>query len=402
MEDNAGIMSADTSRRRLLQATALLPSAASAAGRQNVYTRIGVRPLINGMGTVTVLGGSIMPPQVVRAMEQASHHFVDLPELQKKAGERIAQLLGVPAAMVTAGAASAITVATAACVTRGDRRCYARLPDTGGMPNEVIEQKSHRCGYEAQMRLVGVKILEVETREELERAISPRTAMLFYLNKAEEEGRIRRQEWIEVGRKHGIPTFNDAAADVPPPERLSSIVKEGFDLVAFSGGKGLLGPQCSGLLLGRKDLIEGAVPAISPSGGIGRGMKVGKEEIIGLLAAVELYLKTDHRAEFQRLDGRVAEMVEILSKLAGVKAEREVPRIANQVPHLAVTWDEARLGLSVQDVVRRLREGDPPIALLPRGAGRLMASVWMMRGKEHLTVARRLAQVLSGAPKTTS
>ena len=362
-----------------------------------VYTRIGVRPVINGMGTVTVMGGSIMPPEVVRAMDRASRFFVDLPELQKKAGERIAQIVGVPAAMVTAGAASAITVATAACVTRGEARRYAALPDTQGMPNEIIQQKSHRSGYEAQMLLVGARIVWVETREEAERAIGPRTAMMFFLNKNDEAGRIRRQEWVEIGKRHNVPSFNDAAADVPPSGRLSEYVKEGFDLVAFSGGKGLCGPQCSGLLLGRQDLIEAARPAISPAGGIGRGMKVGKEEIIGLLAAVERYIKTDHDAEIRMLEGRVREMIRITSAVKGLTAEVTLPKIANQVPHLAVRWDQAEKKLTTQQVVRQLREGDPPIAVLGSGPGRLLVSVWMMRGNEHRTVARRLREVFARA-----
>jgi len=336
-----------------------------------------------------------MPPEVVRAMEEAGRHFVYLPELQKKAGERIAQLVGVPAAMVTAGAASAITVATAACVTRGDPKRYAALPDTEGMPNEVIQQESHQCGYEAQMRLVGTKILWVKTREDVERAIGPRTAMMFFLNKNDETGAIRRAEWIEIGKKHNVPLFNDAAADVPPASRLSEYVKEGFDLVAFSGGKGLLGPQCSGLLLGRKDLIEAAQPAISPAGGIGRGMKVGKEEIIGLLTAVERYMKTDHDAEARLLEGRVLEMIRVLSPVKGIQAEVTVPKIANHVPHLAVRWDEPEKKLTTEQVVQQLREGDPPIYVLGTGPGQLMVSVWMMRGSEHRTVARRLREILA-------
>ncbi|MBI4878003.1 MAG: aminotransferase class V-fold PLP-dependent enzyme [Acidobacteria bacterium] len=349
------------------------------------------------MGTVTTVGGSLMPPEVKRAMEQASQYFVDVPELQRKAGARIAQIAGVPAAMVTAGAASAITVATAACITRGDRRRYAALPDTRDMPNEIVQQRSHRSGYEAQMLLVGAKIVWVETREEAERAIGPRTAMLFFLNKNDEIGRIRRQEWIEIGKSRNIPLFNDAAADVPPAGRLSGCVKEGFDLVAFSGGKGLCGPQCAGLLLGRQDLIEAARPAISPVGGIGRGMKVGKEEIIGMLAAVERYMKIDHDAEIRMLEGRVREMIRVISAAQGVAAEVTVPKIANQVPHLAVRWDETEKNLTSQQVAQRLREGEPPIAVLGQGRGRLMVSVWMMRGNEHRIVARRLREIFTRA-----
>jgi len=278
-----------------------------------IYTRLGVRPVINAIGTVTVLGGVIMPPEVVAAMEEAGRHFVPMPELLEKSGEHIARLLGVEAAVVTTGAAGAITLATAACVTGTDAQKIRQLPDTRGMRNEVIMQKSHRSGYEAQILLVGTKVIEIETRAELEAAITDRTAMLFFMNKAEPDGQIHREEWIAIGKKHKIPTFNDAAADLPPKAHLSEYCRMGFDLVAFSGGKGLLGPQCSGLLLGRKDLVDAARINSSPFGGIGRGMKVGKEEIIGLVAALERYLKVDHEAEFRELDARVSEISKALS-----------------------------------------------------------------------------------------
>lgn len=359
-----------------------------------VYTRLGVKPVINGMGTVTVLGGSLMAPEVVRAMEEASKYFIHLPDLQKKVGLKLAELIGVPGAMVTTGAAGAITCATAACVIRGERARLGGLPDTQGLPNEVIQQKAHRSGYEAQIRLVGTKVIEVETREELERAIGPRTAMLFYLNKHENDGHIKRQEFLAVAKKHNVPVFNDAAADVPPSNRLGSIVKEGFDLVAFSGGKGLRGPQATGLLLGRADLVETAQQAISPAGGIGRGMKVGKEELIGLLAAVERHLKVDHEAEAKMLDGRVAEMRKLLAGVKDLQTAREVPQIANEVPHLRVEWAGKK---TAKEVHAALLEGEPPIAVLQQGQRQLLVSVWMMRGNEHRTVARRLREVLESA-----
>ncbi len=397
-----------TTRRRFFESSAALAALSSAPSaraaktepdfsKAGVYTRLGVKPFINAIGTVTVYGGSIMPPEVTRAMDEASRYFVNVPELQEKAGARIAELIGVPAAMVTAGAASAITVGTAACIVLGDRSRVGRLPDTTDMPNEVIQQKAHVCGYEAQIRLVGAKIVQVETREELDRAINPRTAMMFFLNKNDPDGKIKRAEWIEVARARNIPTFNDAAADTPPKSRLSSIVKEGFDLVAFSGGKGLLGPQCSGLLLGRKDLIEAGRPCISPFGGIGRGMKVGKEEIIGLLAAVERYMKVDHEAEMRMLEGRAEHIITTLSGVQGLSAKRYVPVIANEVPHVQLEWDEAARNLTVQQVIDQLKAGDPPIAVLGGARGRMAVSVWMMQGSEHRVVARRLREIFSKA-----
>jgi len=369
---------------------------ASDVGKGTVYTRLGVKPLINGMGTVTVVGGSLMPPEVVRAMEEASRQFVYVPDLQQKAGARIAELVGVPAALVTAGAASAITVATAAAMTKGDPKKIAQLPDTTGLPFEVIQQG--RSGYEAQILLTGARVITVETREELDRATSERTAMMFFLNYAEPNVKIKRDEWVRVARERGVVSFNDAAADVPPREHLSQYVREGFDLVAFSGGKGLRGPQSTGLLLGRKDLIDGARTLIAPHGGIGRGMKVGKEEIVGLVAAVERYMTVDLEAEHRVLEAKVEHLKEAVGKVMGVTVETHVPEIANHVPHFVATWGETALGLTAKQVHERLQAGDPPIYVLLSGPGKLTVSVWMMQGDEHRVVARRLRDILATAP----
>src|SRR5512144_266316 len=386
-------------RRSVLQAVAAvaaspsLGAAAPASGGGGVYEKLGVKTLINGMGTVTILGGSLLPPEVVRSMEEASRHFVHLPDLQARAGARIAELIGVPAAMVTAGAASAITVATAAAMTKGDPKKIAQLPDTTGLPFEVIEQG--HSGYEPQVLITGARIVTVETREELDRAIGERTAMMFFLNYAEPNVRIKRDEWVRVARERGIASFNDAAADVPPREHRSQYVREGFDLVAFSGGKGLRGPQCSGLLVGRKDLIDGARALISPHGGIGRGMKVGKEEIVGLVAAVERYMTVDLEAERRTLEAKVDHMKEVVGRVKGVTVETHVPEIANHVPHLAASWDETALGLTAKDVHERLQAGEPPIHVLLTGPGTLTVSVWLMQGDEHRVVARRLRDILA-------
>ncbi|MCP5114856.1 MAG: aminotransferase class V-fold PLP-dependent enzyme, partial [bacterium] len=255
-------MSNTFTRRKVLATGALTTAAAaSSCGGGNttepspdIYLRLGVTPVINGVGTVTNLGGSIVPPEVIDAMVQASRYFIPFRELQQKAGDHIAKLIGVPGAMISCGAASAITCGTAACVTGGDDEKLRALPDTTGMKNEIIQQRAHRTGYESQMLLVGTKTVWVDTREEFEKAVNERTAMAFFLNKADPRGEIKRQEFIEAAKAHGIPTMNDAAAEVPPAERLRTYVEEGFDMVIFSGGKGLLGPQGSGLLLGRRDL----------------------------------------------------------------------------------------------------------------------------------------------------
>ncbi len=393
-------------RRRLLQAAGLSSAAglatASAAtvgltatSPSSLYASLGVKPVINGVGVVTVLGGSIMPPEVIRAMEEASRYFIPLPELEKKVGARIAELLQAPAAMVTCGAASAIAVGTAACLSQGDAAKLRQLPNREGIRYEVIQQKSHRSGYEHQMELCGAKIVSVETRKELEGAINERTGMMFFLNKGEPDGQIKREEFIRIGKERGVPTMNDAASDATPKDNLWKYTKQGFDLVIFSGGKALRGPQASGLLLGRKDLIEASLPAMSPFGGIGRGMKVGKEELCGVLAAVERYLKVDHEAEFRELEARVASIRAALKGVSGVQTDRHVPVIANEVPHVTVQWDETARGLSAQQVSEKLLAGDPPIHVQRPGKGQLLISVWMMRGDEHKIVGRRLREVLS-------
>ena len=244
------------------------------------------------------------------------------------------------------------------------------------------------------MLLAGVKIVPVETRAELDAAINSRTAMLHFLNLADPRGQIQRDEWIQVGKQRAVPTFLDAAADVPPVSNLNSYVKQGFDLVAFSGGKGLFGPQCSGMLLGRQNLIEAAQQAISPHDGIGRGMKVGKEEIMGLLAAVELYLKTDHAAEQREMESKVAHIIQAVAK-NGVTGQLDIPEIANHVPHALLQWDEADKKLTSQEVVKQLMEGEPPIAVSRQRGGGLRISVWLMRGDEHKIVARRLIEIFN-------
>ena len=393
-------MSRSMTRRSLLRtggSAAVLGAAAcedepaeTVAAAQDVYGRLGVTPVINGVGTVTNLGGSIMPPEVIEAMAAASKHFIPFRELQQKAGDHLAEIIGVPAAMISCGAASAITCGTAAAVTGGDDEKLRALPDTAGMKNEIVQQRAHRSGYEAQMALVGCKHVWVDTREELEEAINERTAMMFFLNKADPLGQIQRKEWIEVANTHGVPTMNDAAAEVPPVERLHSYVEEGFDMVIFSGGKGLLGPQGSGLLLGRPDLILAARKAISPHGGIGRGMKVGKEEIAGLVAAVERYLAIDHEAERRELDARAELVLDVLAELTGVSSEKHVPEIANHVPHVLVSWTESEKGLTSQDAVQKLLSGDPPVAVSRAGEGQLRISMWMLRPGQDAVVADRV------------
>ena len=368
------------------------PAAAAQAGR-DYFQELGLRPFINAAGTFTDMTSSLMPPEVIRAFNYASEHFVMLSELQDAVGARIATLVQAEAAMVTAGAASAMTLGTAGVLTGTDRQKITLLPNLLGMKTDVIMQKSHRFGYDHAIRNCGVRILEVETVEDLERAITWNTAMMLFYNNNNTVGQIPDVEFARLGKKHGIPTMNDAAADVPPVENLWKYTKMGFDLVAFSGGKGMRGPQSAGLLLGRKDLIAAARLNAPPNGDtIGRGMKVNKEEILAMLVAVETYLKKDHAAERRDFDERAETIKKSVTAVPGVTAEIFVPEVANHVPHVRITWDESKVRMVPAQVIKLLREGEPSIRVRP--GDEVVVGVWMMRPGEHTVVARRLRQIL--------
>jgi len=390
-------------RRRFLQGISSLsllatPSPAATVKR-DYFKELGIKPFINAAGTYTTLTASLMQPEVVQAIEYASKQFVHLIDLHDAVGARIASLIGCEAAMVTAGAASALTLGTAACMTGTNQDFIRRLPDTTGMKNEVIIQKTHRYGYDHAVRNCGIRFVEVETREELERAINDHTAMMLFFNAADPLGKIKAAEFVQLGKTHGVPTFTDAAADVPPVEALSRFTKMGFDLVTFSGGKGLRGPQSCGLLLGRKDLIAAARLNGPPnSDTIGRGMKVNKEEYVGMMVAVEQYIKRDHAAEWREWEKRVKVVADSVGPIPGVKTETFVPEISNAVPHLRITWDAGSVKITAAEAVKRLREGDPSIELRPGGAkDALEVAVWMLQPGEAQIVAKRIREVLKSA-----
>ena len=391
------------SRRRFLETAAGWPLVGSlvasratpvAAAPRDYFRDLGVRPFINAAGTYTAMTASLMPPEVMDAMVSASRHYVMLDELHDKVGERIATLLHAEAAMVTSGAAAALTLGTAAVLTGTDRKRIVDLPDLTGMKSDVIVQKAHRFGYEHAVRNCGVTLVEIETPDDLDRAISDKTAMMLFYNNNNLEGRIPDTAFVQLGKKHGIPTLNDAAADVPPVENLWKYTKMGFDLVAFSGGKGLRGPQSAGLLLGRKDLIAAARLNASPNGNtIGRGLKVNKEEMVGMLAALERYLALDHEAERREFDRRAEAIRRSAAAVAGVTAEIFVPPVANHVPHVRISWDPAANQLTPDAAVAALRSGSPSIGTRAEGPG-LVVGVWMLRPGEDKIVARRLREVL--------
>jgi len=364
---------------------------------RDVIRELGVRPCINAAGTYTALTGSLMPPEVVAGIQAASRHYVRLNELHDAVGRRIAELLKCPAAMVSAGCASALSLATAACVAGDDQERIRRIPDTTGMKNEVLVQRTHRVGYDHAIRNAGVRLVEIESREELENKINERTAMLFFLNSSDTEGKIHHEEFVAFGKKHSIPTLIDAAADVPPVDNLFRFTRLGFDLVAFSGGKGLRGPQSSGLLLGRKDLIAAARLNNNPnSDSLCRTNKVNKEEIVGMLLALELFLKRDHEAVWKEWEARCSRITQALAEFKDVRTEVNVPAIANAVPHLQVSWDYEKRKLNPGQMAEKLRDGEPSIEVVPGSRRQLVVGVWMMEPGDDLIVAQRLRQILAG------
>jgi L-seryl-tRNA(Ser) seleniumtransferase len=393
------------SRRRFLESVSALPLVGSYIGAvpgveararasRDLFRELGVRPFINASGTYTAMTASLMPEEVMDAINYASKHYVMLDELHDRIGERIAKLARSEAAMVTAGAASALTLGTAAVLTGTDRQKIIDLPNLAGMKSEVIIQKSHRFGYDHAIRNCGVRLVEVETRDELERSVTPQTAMMLFYNNNNSLGQIRDEEFAALGKKHGVPTFNDAAADVPPVANLWKYTGMGFDLVTFSGGKGIRGPQSAGLLLGRKDLIAAARLNAPPNGNtIGRGMKVNKEEMLGMLVALELYLEKDHDKERREFDRRAETIRAGAAAVPGVKAEVFVPEVANHVPHIRISWDSAERKLTPEAVVTAMRDGEPSIAIRSE-ENTLVIGVWMMRSGEEKIVAKRLRQVL--------
>jgi L-seryl-tRNA(Ser) seleniumtransferase len=373
-----------------------------AAQHGEIYRTLGVRPLINAAGTYTVLTGSLMPERARQAMHDASGCFVHLEDLHKAVGERIAKLLDVDAALVTSGAACAIMLATAACVTGSDPRKIAQVPNLAGMKNEVIIPREHRNGFDHAARNVGVKLVEVETMDDVRHAIGPQTAMLYFTNIHEYKGQIKRKDFISAGKQAGVPVFNDAAAELPPATNLSSIVHEGFDLVGFSGGKGIRGPQSSGLLLGRRDLIQAAVLNNNPNeDAIGRPSKVGKEEIMGLLAAVEEYVHRDHEADQRLWRGFMQSISKDLRGIPSVTAEVYVPGPGGHpVPYLRVQWDQSKLNLNYRDCGQQFRDGEPAIEVNVGNDGLSLASYNLFPGEERI-VGYRLRGILRDAAKRT-
>jgi len=326
----------------------------------------------------------------------APNQYVALDEIQDKVGERLAQMIGCEAATVTAGAFSAITLGTAGVMSGLDPKKAARIPfDMSDMKNEVIMQKAHAVGYAHALQNAGAKIIYVETRKEMEKAINNKTAMMWFLNYHNPEGQIKYEEFIEIAKKNGIPTMNDCAADVPPVENLWKYTAMGFDLVCFSGGKGLRGPQSCGLLLGRKDLIAAARLSAPPRGDtVGRGMKVNKEEVLAMMIAVENYIGRDHKADWALWASQIKLIGETAASVDGVIIEKHVPEIANHVPSLHINWDQSKIKITPPEVRQALRDGHPSIEAMG-GEETLDITTWMMNPGEERIVASRIKELLT-------
>lgn len=399
----AGAVAGAMSSARGLFASAAVPASAAGAAKisgfgasGNVYEELGVTTVINGQGTMTVLGGSLARPEVEAVMALAGQHFCSIPDLEVAAGKRIAEMLKLPegyTALVTSGAAAAMQSGLAGILTGDNPKFIEQLPDLTGMKSEVIIQKSHRNPFDHQLRATGAKLVVIETTDELRKAVNPQTAMLHFSNFANASGQIKVDEWAKLGKELNIPTFIDAAADTPPVSHLWDYANMGYDLSAFSGGKAIRGPQCAGLLIGRKDLVANALLNNSPhEDTLGRCAKVGKEEIIGMVKALELYLNEDHEALNKEWQRRLESISAQITRIPGVTTTYSVPDVANHVPHMDIKWDPSHISLDPKDAYKALRGGEPSIVLASNPNGLGMNSFMLQPGEEKI-IADHLVQL---------
>lgn len=369
----------------------------SLLANRDFFKELGVRTFINAAGTYTSMTGSLMPKEVTDAINYGATQYVNLDDLQDKVGNRIAELLECEYATVTSGCFGAMSIAMAGVLCGNDPEKVKQLPYTDGWANEVIIQKGHEIGYSQALTNVGAKVVIVKDAQEMEKAISKKTAMMWYLNANTENGPVRWDEFVAIAKKHNIPTFIDCAADVPPVSNLFRFTKMGFDMVGFSGGKGIRGPQSAGLLLGKRKYIEAARMHTPPRGEtIGRGMKVNKEEVLGMLVALELYLAKDHDQEWRMWENQIDLIANTASLVAGVTTEIHVPPHANHVPSLRIRWDEKKVKITADEARNQLRLGHPSIQTV--GDSKTIGiTTWMMEPGQERIVAKRIHEILSSA-----
>ncbi len=368
------------------------------------YETLGVRPLINAWGTVTVVGGSLMEEETLAAMAEAGRRYVVIEELERAAGAHIAGRLGVPAAFICSGAAAGMALAAAACMAGTDPALRAQLPDTTGLRNEIVTFRTMRTYYDQGLRLAGARVVEIgfakrSERWELERALTERTAAVSYIIEHAHIGALPLETVIEIAHSRNVPVIVNAAAELPPVENLSAFAGMGVDLTIFSGGKDLRGPQSTGLIVGRADLVEACMFHSAPNHSIGRGMKVGKEEIVGLVNAIERYLEQDFEREMAQWEAQVAAMIDALSGSPHVTARRVCPSEPGiqptGIPRAYVSWSRAQCGLNPEEAKKALLEQEPRV-VVGTTATELVLNPQMLREGEEQIVARQVCRVLLG------
>jgi len=369
----------------------------SEAPARDYYRELGLTPFINAAGAYSAYGGARMRPEVVDAMRYAATHKVKMSELHDAVGARIATLVGSDAAMVTSGATAAIVVGSAACMTLGDEEKMRQLPDTDDMPNEIIIQKKHRYTYDRSLTVAGATLVEVESEDDVRRLVSDRTAMMFFLKPTQKGDDIPAEQYVKLARDLGIPSFCDAATTTPPAVNVVDGVSEGFDLICYSGGKGLRGPYSAGLLLGRADLIQYARRHAAPSDiSIGRGMKVSSEEYLGMLVALETGLRISEAADFAYKHDRFNTMIAAIDDVSGVVTDVFVSEGHANELYLDIDWDTDIIKMNPQDLVQALRDHDPSVEVraLMFSGGRIQISATVMDEGEDEIVGQIIRRIL--------
>jgi L-seryl-tRNA(Ser) seleniumtransferase len=406
-------------RREIIKSFTLLPLGGSFLGtvlpakpgfssphaplKRNLIRELGIRTFINAAGTYTTMTASLMHEEVMEAIDQSAREFCMLNEVQDKVGEKIAQMVHAESAMVTAGAFSALTLGMAGILTGTDQQKVKQLPhrlEESGIKSEVILQKGHFDGYEHALANTGVSLIPVETAEDVDRAVNEKTASMHFLNCNAGEGKISHEEWLQLAKKHNLPATIDIAADVPPVSNLWKFNDMGFSFVALSGGKAVRGPQSAGILMGKSGIIAAARLNDSPNGvTIGRGMKVNKEEMLGMYAALERYIHQDHDKEWKMWEDRVAVINNAVKNVPGVTTGISVPPIANHTPKLKITWDKDKVNLTRASLADKLRMGNPSIEVISWGDedNSIELTVFMLKDGEEKIVAGRIKEELSRA-----
>ncbi|MCY3915394.1 MAG: aminotransferase class V-fold PLP-dependent enzyme [Chloroflexi bacterium] len=375
-------------------------------GEMGIYQELGLQDVIVATGNFTELGGSLMPGEVLEAMRDAARSFVSIPALHERAGQVIADLTGAEAGYVTSGAAAGLVLAVAACMTGSNLAAIQQLPDTDGLKNEVVIHKAHSNHYNRMFLLAGAKVKEVGYGAhrtlpwQLESALDEKTAAIVYVvaQFLVTQTALPLPEVLRIARSKGVPVIVDAANELPPVENLRKFIDMGADLVIFSGGKDLQGPQPSGFICGRGDLIAACALNGAPNHGIGRPMKVGKEEIVGLVAALKRYVSLDHEARIAKWEQNISLIVDELADIERLRVSRVFPDYTGRpVPRAWLTWDEESAGLPKQAVVDALAKGSPIIRVLEEYAGKglLIDPTTLLDGQEAI-IAERLRAIFAG------